>query len=131
MKRIARMKAPRRRRPARAAAGRTADESKPGPQGSPGAAGEARGALRTPTRKGRAEPPLIRSEAKEMSDRAPGEGSRAPLETFIPKKSRKFAAPLNRVQERERLRAIKESPSYVRAYEDVAFLKTRELRPVR
>jgi hypothetical protein len=43
----------------------------------------------------------------------------------------KLAAPLTPLQVKHRLRAIATSPSYLRAYEDVDFLKQPELRPVR
>jgi len=43
----------------------------------------------------------------------------------------KLAAPLTAEQTRRRLRAIATSPSYLRAYEDIDFLKQPELRPVR
>src|SRR5262245_19187172 len=42
-----------------------------------------------------------------------------------------LAAPLCASQMERRLRAIASSPSYLRAYEDVDFLKLPELRPVR
>lgn len=43
----------------------------------------------------------------------------------------RLAPPLSALQEKDRLDAIANSPSYLRAYEDMAFLKTKELRPVR
>jgi uncharacterized protein (TIGR00730 family) len=46
-------------------------------------------------------------------------------------KAVRYAAPLTRKQEARKLRAIADSPSYLRAYEDFDFLKTKELRPVR
>lgn len=39
--------------------------------------------------------------------------------------------PMSAADERKRLRAIADSPSYLRAYEDVEFLKRKDLRPVR
>jgi uncharacterized protein (TIGR00730 family) len=56
----------------------------------------------------------------------PAGGSRAPAI-----RRTRLAPPLGPAQSRSRLRAINASPSYLRAYEDVAFLKQPELRPVR
>ena len=38
---------------------------------------------------------------------------------------------MNGAQKKQRLQAISESPSYIRAYEDVAFLQRKDLRPIR
>lgn len=54
-----------------------------------------------------------------------------PPRRFGRKGALKLAAPLTAVQVERRLRAIATSPSYLRAYEDIDFLKQPELRPVR
>jgi hypothetical protein len=42
-----------------------------------------------------------------------------------------LAPPLDSAEQKRRLQAITDSPSYLRAYEDIEFLKQPELRPVR
>jgi len=81
---------------------------------------------KTPRERGK-ETVLEPGEAGESARPARGPLDAAGARTGKPK----FAAPLTPDQVKRRLTAIASSPSYLRAYEDLDFLKQPELRPVR